>query len=99
MERLHQRLYRKDRLPSAYFCYCQLAKFGIVRGICLYHTLPWLVCYKPAGQCFPGCGVWDIVDFDSKYKILLVETRAHGVPIHEKKQSSKQESAFPTPVI
>ena len=33
-----QRLYRKDRHPSAYFCYLQLAKFGIVQGICLYTT-------------------------------------------------------------
>ena len=55
-------------------------------GICLYKTLSWLVCYKPAGQCLPGCGVWVIVDFDSKYNILLGETRAHGVPIHEERK-------------
>ena len=48
-----------------------------MRGICLYKTLPWLVCYKPAGQCFIGWGVWVTVDFDSKYTILLSETRAH----------------------
>ena len=54
--------------------------------------LLWIVCYKPAGQCFPGCGVWGSVDFDSKYKILWGETRAHGEPIHEEKKSSKQES-------
>jgi hypothetical protein len=28
--------------------------------------------------------VWVFVDFDSKYKILWGETRAHGVPIHER---------------
>ena len=44
------------------------------------------VWYKPAGQCFPDCGVWVSVDFDSKYKILLGETRAHGVPIHEEEK-------------
>ena len=75
-----QRLYRKYRLPRAYFCYRQLAKFRIVRGICLHKTL-WLVCYKQTGQCFPDCGVWVSVDFDSKYKILWGETRAHRVPI------------------
>jgi len=31
----------KDRLPSAYFCYRELAKFGIVRGICMHSTLVW----------------------------------------------------------
>jgi hypothetical protein len=28
--------------------------------------------------------VWVSVDFDSKYKILWGETRAHRVPIHER---------------
>ena len=37
-------------------------------------------------------GVWVLVDFDLKYKILWGETRAHGVLIHERKKSSKQES-------
>jgi hypothetical protein len=41
--------------------------------------LHWLVCYKPAGQSFPDFGVWVSVDFDSKYKIVWGETRAHGV--------------------
>ena len=59
----------------------------------MYNMLVWLVCYKPAGQCFPGCGVWGTVDFDSKYKMLRGETRAHGVPIHdEEKKMAKQES-------
>ena len=44
------------------------------------------VCYKPAGQCFPDCGVWVSVDFDSKYKILWGETRAHGVTIYEEEK-------------
>ena len=57
----------------------------------LYNALFWPVWYKPAGQCFPDCGVWVSVDFLSKYKILWGETRAHGV-IHERKKSSKQES-------
>ena len=87
-----QRPYRKDRLPRAYFCCRQRAKFRIVRGICLYNMLHWLVCYKPAGQSFPDFGVWVSVDFDSKYKILCRETRDHGVPIQERKKKSKQES-------
>ena len=70
--------YRKDRLPRAYFCCRQLAKFRIVRGICLYNTLHWLVCYKPAGQSFPEFGVWVSVDFDSKYKIVWGETSRAG---------------------
>ena len=40
---------------------------------------------KPAGQCFPDCGVWVSVDFDSKYKILWGKARAHGAPDEEKK--------------
>ena len=82
LETPYQRLYRKDRLPRAHFCYRQLAKFGIVWGICLY-TLLWLVCYKPTGQCFPDCRVWVSVDFDPKCKIFLGKPWAHGVPIHE----------------
>jgi len=31
-------------------------------------------------------GCWVSVDFDSKYKILLGETRAHGEPIHEEEK-------------
>jgi len=34
---------------------------------------------------FTGCGVWGNVDFDSKYKILWGETRAHDVLIHEER--------------
>ena len=52
-----QRLYRKDRLPRAYFCCRQLAKFGIVRGICLYNALLGPVCYQLTESCFPCCGV------------------------------------------
>ena len=37
IEGSQQRLHRKDRLPRAYFCYRQLAKFEIVQGICLYN--------------------------------------------------------------
>ena len=43
---------------------------------------------------FMVAGWWVTVDFDSGYKILWVETRAHEVPIHEEAiKSSKQESA------
>ena len=51
------------------------------------------------GNCFPGYGVWVTVDFDSKYKILWGETRAHGVPFHEKKTSSNTRICIiiPTP--
>ena len=65
-----QRPYRKDRLPRDFYCCRQLANLRIFRGICLYNTLVGIVCYKTAGQCFSGCGVWGTVDFDSKYKIL-----------------------------
>ena len=47
---------------------------------------------KP-NHVFMVAGWWVTVDFDSKYKILFGETRVHGLPIQEKKQSSKQESA------
>ena len=53
----NQRLGRWDRRPRALFCCRQLAKFRIVRGICLYNALLWPVCYKPTGQCSPDCGV------------------------------------------
>jgi hypothetical protein len=33
--------------------------------------------------------VWVSVDFDSKSKILWIETRAHGVPIHEEEKNLK----------
>ena len=79
----NQRPYRKDRLPRAYFCCRQLAKFRIV----LVH---WLVCYKPAGQSFPYFEVWVSVDFDSKYKIVWGETRDHRIPILEEIKKLKK---------
>ena len=82
-----------DRRPRAFFCCRQLAKSRIVRGIRLYNALLWPVRYKLTESCFPGYGVWVTLDFDSKYKLLWSETRAHGVPIHEEKKRSKQESA------
>ena len=82
----NQRPYRKDRLPRDFYCCRQLANLRILRRICLYNMLVWIVCYKPAGQCFLGCGVWGSVDFYSKYKILWGVTRAHGVPIHEEEK-------------
>ena len=85
-----QRPYRKDRLPRDFYCCHQLAKFRIVRGfIRLFNTQVWLVCYKPTGQCFPGCGEWGTVDLDSKYKILSGETRAHVVHFMKKKIQNK----------
>ena len=99
-----QRPYRKDRLPRAYFCCRQLAKFRIVRGICLYNMLHWLVCYKPAGQSFPDFGVWVSVDFDSKYKIVWGETRDHRIPILEEIKKLKKRiyiiiPIFPPPIL
>ena len=87
-----QRPYRKDRLPRAYFCCRQLAKFRIVRVICLHNMLNWLVCYKPAGQSFPDFGVWVSVDIDSKQKILWGETRDHREPIHERKKKLQNKN-------
>ena len=84
---VNQRPYRKD----------QLANLRTLRGICLYNMLVWLVCYKPADQCFPGCGVWVTVDFESKYKNLWGETRAHGVPIHEENKNIHNYSNISTP--
>ncbi len=75
----YQRPYRKDRLSSAYFCCLHLAKYWIVRGICLYNLLHWLVCYKPTSQSFPDFGVLVSVDFDSKYRIAWGETRDHSI--------------------
>jgi len=54
-----------------------------VETVCMYNVLLWLVCYNPTGKCFPGCGVGGFVDFDSKYKMLWGETRAHRVPMHQ----------------
>ena len=88
----YQRQYRKDRLPRAYFCCRQLAKFRFVRGICLYNMLHWLVCYKPAGQSFPDFGVWVSVDLDSKYKIVCGETRDHRIPILEEIKKLKKNN-------
>ena len=32
-------------------------------------------------------GWWVTEDFDSQYKVVWGETRAHGLPIHEKNQA------------
>jgi len=66
--------------------------------------LVWIVCYKPADQCFPGCGVWGSEDFESKYKNLRGETRAHWVPIHEENKKFKTKTykiipIFPPPIV
>ena len=47
---------------------------------------------------------WVSVDFDSKYKILWGETRAHGVPIHKEEKKFKTRifiiiPIFPPPII
>ena len=99
-----QRLYRKDRLPRAKICYRHLAKFGIVRVICLYNALLGPVCNKLTESCFPCCGVLGFCRFDSKYKILWGETRAHRVPIHEEEKLFKTSiyiiiPIFPPPII
>jgi len=49
-------------------------------------------------------GVRYTVDFDSKYKVLRDETRAHGVPIHEEEKKVKTRIyiiilKFPPPII
>jgi len=36
--------------------------------------------------------VWGTVDFDSKYKILRGETRAHGVPFHEEEKKVQNKN-------
>ena len=54
---IYQRLYRKYRLPRAFYCCRQLAKFRIWQGICLYNALLGPVCYKLTESCFPCCGV------------------------------------------
>ena len=68
---LNQRLYRKDRLPRAYFCYRQLAKFGIVWGIFLYNALLGPVCYKLTDSCFPCCGVLGFCRFWFKIQDIM----------------------------
>jgi len=35
---------------------------------------------------FMVAGWWVTADFDSKYKILWGEARAHGIPIQERKK-------------
>ena len=90
--------------PGSFFGCPQLAKLRIVRGIYMFDMLLCLVCYKPTSQCFPDCGVWVTEDFDSKYKILWGETRAHVEPIHEEEQKFKSRiyiilSIFPLPYL
>jgi len=43
--------------------------------------------------------VWVSVDFDSKYKILRGETRAHGVPIHEEEKKFKTRIYIIIPIF
>jgi len=43
--------------------------------------------------------VWVSVDFDSKYKILWGETRAHGVPIHEEEKRFKTRIYIIIPIF
>ena len=49
--------------------------------------------YKITGNCFPGCGVWVTVDFDSKYKFEGVKLVPMGVPIHEEEEKSSQQES------
>ena len=86
---LNQRPYRKIDVQEIFFTVVNWPNSELCG---LYNTLPWLVCNKPAGQCFPGCGVWDVEDFDSKYNILLGETRIHGVPIHEERKKFQNKN-------
>ena len=41
---------------------------------------------------FGGC--WVSVDFDTKYKILWGETRAHRLPIHEEEKKFKNKNLY-----
>ena len=51
-------------------------------------------------QCFPDYGVWVSVDFDSKYKILWGETRAHDVvPICEEEEKFKTRIYIIIPIF
>ena len=76
-------------MSKTFYCCRQLAILRIAQGICLSNMLLWPVYYK---QVFLVIGWWATVDFYSKYKILWGETRDHGVPIHERKKTSKKES-------
>ena len=87
-------------MTKVFFCCCQLAKLKNVQGVHLYDTLLWSICYNQTDACFHGCRVVGYVDFNFQYKILLYETRAHGVPIHETKnkvQNEKQHN-YPHPL-
>ena len=66
---------------------CTIRSFGQSASINLMHV-------------FMVVRWWVTVDFNSQYQILWGETGSHGLPIHEEKQSSKQESAllFPPPI-
>jgi hypothetical protein len=53
---------------------------------------------------FLVAGCWVTVDFDSKYKILWGEIRAHGVPLHEEEKKFKTRiyiiiSIFTPPIV
>ena len=97
--------YERDRDDQGFFCCRQLAELRIVQGIHLYDTLLLPFCYHQTDACFHGWGNggwWVTVDFDSQYKILWGETRAHGVPIHEKNKvqnKNMQNYIFLSPII
>ena len=82
-----QTVYRRDDVQEL-FCHRQLANLINVRGICLWNTLLQPFCNRLIGTKLFS---WlrGSVDFDSKYKILMDETRAHGVPIHEDEKKFK----------
>jgi len=44
-------------------------------------------------------GCWVSVDFDSKYKFLLGETRAHGEPIHEEEKKFQTRIYIIVPIF
>ena len=49
--------YERDIDDQGVFCCRQLAKLRIVRGICLYVTLLWPVCYNQTDKFVHGCEV------------------------------------------
>ena len=65
----------------------------------LYGAFVWIMHYLDQSatseqliHVFLVAGCWVSVDFDSKYKILWGETRAHRVPIHEEEKKFNEST-------
>ena len=86
----HQRPYRRDRLPRAFVLLSSTGQSQNFTGHLSVEYASSASLLQANWRMFSW--LWDIVDFDSKYKILRGETSAHGVPIHEKEKKGQNNN-------